>query len=416
MKKRMLFVACLLFSLLVPAISSPAFADEDILINDFEAADYGEWTVEGEAFGKGPAKGKLGGQMDVSGFEGKGLVNTFLDGDRTTGKLTSPGFTIERDYLKFLIGGGGHKGKTCMNLLIDGKVVLSATGPNLQPGGSEFLNWENWDVKQFKGKTAVLQIIDEATGGWGHINVDQIAQSNTQAKKRPAPTPKARADANPHPEHTQEIQLTGKYILFPVSNQGQRGRMTIYVGEQLVHNLDCDFPSSKDAIDWWTYLDMEEYVGQTAKVVARAAPEICELIESGNRIRHLQPLYDEALRPQFHISQMRGWNNDPNGMCYYDGQYHFFWQCNPAGRNWANMYWGHATSPDMVHWTEQKRALRSFGGDVENRHPKMAVKNCFSGSGNIDLNNTAGWQTGRRKDDGARVHGHRLRRSTCLLH
>ena len=39
-------------------------------------------------------------------------------------------------------------------------------------------------------------------------------------------------------------------------------------------------------------------------------------------------------------------------MCYYDGQYHFFWQSNPAGREWANMYWGHATSPDMVHWTE----------------------------------------------------------------
>ena len=191
--------------------------------------------------------------------------------------------------------------------------------------------------------------------------------------------------------------------------------MTIYVGDQLVHNLDCDFPPNKDAIDWWTYLDMSEYVGKTAKVVAQAAPEICEMFESSDEIRHLQPLYDEALRPQFHMSQMRGWNNDPNGMCYYDGQYHFFWQCNPAGRNWANMYWGHATSPDMVHWTEHDRALRSFGGDVENRHPKMAVKNCFSGSGNVDLNNTAGWQTGRREDDGPRVHRHRLRRSTGLL-
>jgi len=94
---------------------------------------------------------------------------------------------------------------------------------------------------------------------------------------------------------------------------------------------------------------------------------------------------------------MRGWNNDPNGMCYYDGQYHFFWQCNPAGRGWANMYWGHATSTDMVHWTEHDRALRSFGDNVENRHPKMADKNCFSGSGNVDLGNTAGWQKGDEK-------------------
>jgi len=61
------------------------------------------------------------------------------------------------------------------------------------------------------------------------------------------------------------------------------------------------------------------------------------------------------------------------------------------------MYWGHATSPDMVHWTEQDRALRCFGDNVANRHPAMAVKNCFSGSGNVDLNNTAGWQKGDEK-------------------
>ena len=221
------------------------------------------------------------------------------------------------------------------------------------------------------------------------VAVAMCSQSNAQAQKKPA--------APPAPENAREITITGKYIIFPVSNKGKHGRMTIHVGDQLVHNLGCDFPASKDAVDWWTYLDMSEYKGKTAKVAAQAAPEICAMFESSDEIRHLQPLYDEALRPQFHFSQMRGWNNDPNGMCYYDGQYHFFWQCNPAGRGWANMYWGHATSPDMVHWTEQDRALRSDGGNVENRHPKMAVKNCFSGSGNVDLNNTAGWQKGDEK-------------------
>jgi len=392
-------IPCLLLSLTF-ALSAPSVAAEggDILITDFEGKTYGEgWKVEGTAFGNAPAKGKLGGQMQVTGFEGKGLVNSFLGGDDPTGRLTSPEFTIERDYITFLIGGGGHKGKTCMNLLIDGKVVLTATGINTQAGGSEFLNWENWDVRKCKGRKAVLQIVDDASGGWGHINVDHISQSNTQAKKKPFAAPPGRGGGTPHPENAQEIKITGKYIIFPVSNKGQRGRMTVVVGDQLVHNLDCDFPPNKDAIDWWTYLDMAEYVGKTAKVVAKAAPEICKLFESSDRIRHLQPLYNEALRPQFHMSQMRGWNNDPNGMCYYDGEYHFFWQCNPAGRGWANMYWGHATSPDMVHWTEQDRALRSFGGDVKNRHPKMAVKNCFSGSGNVDLGNTAGWQKGDEK-------------------
>lgn len=397
MKRFLLAVTWLSFAVFGLAAPLRATAEDDILVADFEAADYGDWTVEGEAFGTAPAKGTLPGQMHVSGFEGERLVNSFLGGDKPTGKLTSPEFTIQRDYLKFLIGGGGHQGETCMNLLIDGRVVLSATGPNLQPGGSEFLNWENWDVQPYRGKTAVLQIVDAATGGWGHINVDQILQSNAKAEKKPAPAPAEPADANPHSQTTFEVEISGDYLIFPVSNKGQRGRTTVYVGDQLVHNLDCDFPADKDSIDWWTYLDMEEYVGQTATVTAKAAPEICKLFESSDQIRHLQPLYDEALRPQFHMSQMRGWNNDPNGMFYHDGQYHFFWQCNPAGRNWANMYWGHATSPDMVHWTEQKRALRPFGDDVQNRHPKMAVRNCFSGSGNVDRNNTAGWQTGSEK-------------------
>jgi fructan beta-fructosidase len=376
---------------------SPANAADDILINDFEAADYGQWKVEGTAFGKAPAKGTLAGQMQVAGYEGQGLANSFLGGDRPTGKLTSPEFTIERDYINFLIGGGGHKGKTCMNLLIDGEVVLSATGPNTSPGGSEFLNWENWDVRQYKGKKAVLQIVDDASGGWGHINVDQIVQRNTQATRKPVvarPRPK---QETPQAQNVREITITGKYIIFPVSNKGQRGRMTIHVGDQLVHSLDCDFPPSKDAIDWWAYLDMSECKGKTAKVAAQAVPEICAMFESSDKIRHLQPLYDEALRPQFHFSQMRGWNNDPNGMCYHDGQYHFFWQSNPAGRNWANMYWGHATSPDMIHWTEQDHALRPFGGKAANRHASMAVNNCFSGSGNVDLHNTAGWQKGDEK-------------------
>ena len=58
---------------------------------------------------------------------------------------------------------------------------------------------------------------------------------------------------------------------------------------------------------------------------------------------------------------------------------------------------GHATSPDMIHWTEQDRALRPFGDHVKNRYPAMADKNCFSGSGNVDVNNTAGWQRGDQK-------------------
>jgi len=114
-------------------------------------------------------------------------------------------------------------------------------------------------------------------------------------------------------------------------------------------------------------------------------------------IRRRTPHFDEPLRPQFHFSQKQGWNNDPNGMVYYDGEYHLFWQCNPVGVYWNNMYWGHAVSKDMVYWTELPRALRSCGDFTTNLHPSLAKGNCFSGSGNVDFNNSAGWQTGKEK-------------------
>ena len=106
-----------------------ALAQEpDIVIADFEGSNYGDWKVTGTAFGGGPAQGTLPGQMKVDGFLGHGLVNSFNGGDGSTGTLTSPPFKIERKYLQFLIGGGGWEGKTCMNLLVDGKIVRTATG------------------------------------------------------------------------------------------------------------------------------------------------------------------------------------------------------------------------------------------------------------------------------------------------
>ena len=139
-------------------VSSPSFAASapgpDIVIADFEGSDYGGWRVTGEAFGKVPARGTLPGQMAVDGFQGKGMVNSFSKGDSSTGTLTSPTFPIQRRNLQFLIGGGKDPGKTCINLLIDGKVVRTATGPNDRPGGSEHLDWQGWDVTEFVGKTA----------------------------------------------------------------------------------------------------------------------------------------------------------------------------------------------------------------------------------------------------------------------
>ncbi len=378
------------------AIAGPGRAADDIVIADFEGPSYGAWKTEGDAFGTGPARGALPGQMDVSGFQGTGFVNSFVGGDGSTGTLTSPEFVIERDYITFLIGGGSHAGKTCADLLVDGKVVHSATGPSPDAGIGETLTWHTWDVRGHKGGKATIRIVDDFSDGWGHINVDQIVQSNTPRKKK---VPGLNRDAPPPKlQDPIEVAITGRYLIFPVANDNvKRGRMTVLVGNELVHSLECDFPQDEAGIDWWGWLDVSEFKGKTARIGANAPDAIRRLITSSDELKSLAPLYDEPLRPQFHCSQMRGWNNDPNGMVYYDGEYHLFWQSNPAGWPWQNMYWGHATSPDMVRWTEHPHALRPWGGRVGDRHPSMADKECFSGSINVDANDSAGWQKGKEK-------------------
>src|SRR5271165_4221413 len=97
----------LLVGLALAVLAGPLRA-QDILLADFEETNYvwlpgGSWTVTGTAMGPGPAQGTLAGQQLVSGYLGQGLVNTFYNGDASTGTLTSPPFPLTRNYLKFLI-------------------------------------------------------------------------------------------------------------------------------------------------------------------------------------------------------------------------------------------------------------------------------------------------------------------------
>ncbi len=93
-----------------------------------------------------------------------------------------------------------------------------------------------------------------------------------------------------------------------------------------------------------------------------------------------QKVYQELYRPQIHFSPKANWMNDPNGLVYYEGTYHLFYQYYPDSTVWGPMHWGHAVSTDLVHWEQLAIAL----------YPDN-LGYIFSGSAVIDRNNTSGF-------------------------
>jgi sucrose-6-phosphate hydrolase SacC (GH32 family) len=100
-------------------------------------------------------------------------------------------------------------------------------------------------------------------------------------------------------------------------------------------------------------------------------------------------LYDELYRPQYHFTPEKNWHNDPNGLVYYDGEYHMFYQYSPKGNEWGYMHWGHAVSIDLIHWEHLPIALYP-DNDSEDKEFCTA----FSGSAIVDDKNLLAKQTG----------------------
>ena len=157
----------------------PKFGNaDDRVFADFESGDYEGWRTEGEAFGTGPVPLKqIADYQGKINAVGKFVVNshnvrrgaTVKHGDQYVGKLISSEVRLDRNAIQFWIGGGAHQGKTCVNLIIDGKVVRTATGRN-----NNQMHLETWDVSEFRGKTARIEVVDQVQGGWGNIGIDQI--------------------------------------------------------------------------------------------------------------------------------------------------------------------------------------------------------------------------------------------------
>ena len=290
------------------SVAQSAFAAEDILIEDFEGEDYGRWIATADAFGSSPSPGTAGLQKEVSGFLGKGLANTYTAElmDEARGTLTSPPFTIERKHINFLIGGGRRPGGAELRLLLDDKPVRSQTGHANTTADQETLYWRNWDVADLAGKTARIEILDNIGGGWGHVLVDHIVQSDTP-----------REDEIPAP-------------VWPVQ-----------------------FPSPTPHQAFSETLPQQLEELKTNELMLRFA-------ESRKR------LAADPYRPAYHYANPESSMNDPNALVFWQGRWHLFFIAmppdefpNPADimKRWHRTHIGHALSDDLIHWRDLPYAI-----------------------------------------------------------
>ncbi len=186
----------------------------------------------------------------------------------------------------------------------------------------------------------------------------------------------------------REFKIEKQYLNFPVKQGNEGSLIHLIIDGNVVHEFEISLAITEP--DFWIFLDVSEFKGKKVTLQIIEENEAFNKIYLDDTFPGEENLYKEKLRPQFHFSTRRGWINDPNGLVYYDGEYHLFYQHNPydwhPGTNEVNITWGHAISKDLIHWKELRDAI----------HPdNLGV--VYSGSAVIDKLNTTGFQSGDEK-------------------
>jgi fructan beta-fructosidase len=217
--------------------------------------------------------------------------------------------------------------------------------------------------------------------------------------------------AAPGPVKSRDFQIKkGQTLLnLPVSSSGRAVRATIKLDGKAITQFSINL---SDKPDFWTFFDVSPYQGKTltleignqgggggrggapgaqANAAPAAPPELntkaLDMVFADVKYPGQDSVYKEKGRPQVHFSSQRGHINDPNGLVYYNGEYHLFYQHNPYGNGGGNQHWGHAVSKDMLHWIQLPEAIYPYMG-LEGGRGDLA----FSGSATWDPTNTSGFR------------------------
>lgn len=184
-----------------------------------------------------------------------------------------------------------------------------------------------------------------------------------------------------------------KYLHIPVKAGEPKVWVSLYVNDRFQYDFEVELASS--APDYFATVEIGKWKGEELVVTAENVPSGAtwrEWVNVSDAMSDEETVYTEKYRPQFHFSPRRGWVNDPNGLIYYKGVYHLFFQHNPFGTAWGNMTWGHAVSDDLIHWKELPDALLPDENGL-----------AFSGSAVVDWNNTSGLQPDPVKDKNGKI-------------
>ncbi len=357
-----------------------AHAEEQVLL-DFtaECEPPKQWKVEGYAFGTHTPKPEE---------RQKGAVASRNQRYTGTGRMTSPEFIIDSDYLRITCAGTFHPTQVAVVLIVDGKDVRSCSPepgygflgyqlqmepfkPYLPPDAADY--W--FDVRSLRGQKATLELRDEHHDGlFDRVKIVATDESPSSETKLITSTP----DWLPR---QFEATVGGDFLLLPVGPLVGTPLQTITVEVDGVQKLVVDQPLAFGSIETVGYLplyDLTEYQRKKLRVLFHSYHENESTPILVQREIPGRDLSDQ--KSAFHIHNRLGLLNDPNGLVYHNGEYHLFHQFN---YNVSHLDWAHYVSKDLMHWEE--RPIGIYHDLLGSMH---------SGSAAADVMNTSGWQEG----------------------
>lgn len=337
----------------------------DVPVGHISERSFGDWVATGTAFQYGPARTDQLPKLEIRNAVTSHVISSEIRDDGPTGTLVSPPFVLERDYVAFRIGGGDQEYSTCLNLLVDGKVVRSATGRN-----SDALRPESWDVREWKGRTAQVMAVDESRGDWGHVNVDGVVQTDLpearpfsagapyQEKLRPQFHFTARqwAMARPEPHERQEGWVN------------DLNGLTYYDGEWHLFAqrwAKCWLHAvSRDLVHWTelppAFWEESEGSGVQSGTIVVDYPNSSGLAKDASNpamVAFWSRFDNRSFCVTYSLDHGRTWQLYPGNPIFVapERDPKVFWYA--PGKHWVMIYYGDGayrirTSADLLHWEQ----------------------------------------------------------------